>query len=182
MSIVSLVLIIASAGLLVLGIVQGSDPLVVGSIALSLVAASVLFLGIRRQQKTPAVSGLPRSPRPSTPSTPPTSEPALPAPAVPEPVAAPAGADTGETFTDSEDPDDEPPAERLSANQLERAASLGLDVLVVDGRPRYHRNGCPHLVDRSSEPLPLSEAIELGFNSCALCHAATSLLELARER
>ena len=47
-------------------------------------------------------------------------------------------------------------------------------VVVVDGRPRYHLAGCPHLVGREPEPLPVAEAVELGFTPCAHCAPATA--------
>ena len=33
---------------------------------------------------------------------------------------------------------------------------------MIDGRPRYHLTGCVHLLGRRTEPLPVSEAVELG--------------------
>ena len=53
-------------------------------------------------------------------------------------------------------------------------------VLVIDGRPRYHQAGCVHLLGRDSEPLPVSEAVELGFTPCSLCEQDSALLADAR--
>lgn len=43
------------------------------------------------------------------------------------------------------------------------------DVWVVDGRPRYHREGCQILSDQDAEVVPLSQADEDGFIPCSLC-------------
>lgn len=43
------------------------------------------------------------------------------------------------------------------------------DVWVVDGRPRYHREGCQILTDQDAEVIPLSQADEDGFIPCSLC-------------
>ncbi|HEV2087172.1 MAG TPA: hypothetical protein VGR21_02555 [Cryptosporangiaceae bacterium] len=77
---------------------------------------------------------------------------------------------------DLEDPADEPPAELLLASEEDTLSHRDDEVLVVDGRPRYHLTGCPHLADKSSEPLPVAEAVELGFTPCSRCAVATTLL------
>lgn len=49
---------------------------------------------------------------------------------------------------------------------------LGLSegsVVVVDEHPRYHLNSCDWLSGRTTIPLSLTEARELGFTPCALC-------------
>lgn len=75
-----------------------------------------------------------------------------------------------------DDPPDEPAAELLLSSEERRVAQLNDDVMVVDGRPRYHVSGCTHLADKASQPLPASEAVELGFTPCSACSAATTLL------
>ncbi|MFI5915001.1 hypothetical protein [Dactylosporangium sp. NPDC051541] len=70
---------------------------------------------------------------------------------------------------DDEDPADEPGVQPSSAADLARVAALPDNVLVIDGRPRYHVPTCPHLLGRESEPLPAHEAVELGFTPCAIC-------------
>jgi hypothetical protein len=57
---------------------------------------------------------------------------------------------------------------------------MSAEVLVVDGRPRYHVPGCVHLLGRPIEPLPVNEALELGFSPCALCEPDSALLADAR--
>ncbi len=79
-----------------------------------------------------------------------------------------------------EDPPDEPSAQIVSPANAARVAMLSTDVLVVDGRPRYHVPGCVHLHGRETEPLPVGEAVELGFTPCALCEPDSALLADAR--
>ncbi len=74
------------------------------------------------------------------------------------------------------DPPDEPPAELLLSYEERELSDCDAEVLVVDGRPRFHLADCLHLGDKSAEPLVLSEAAELGFTSCSLCAAATTVL------
>lgn len=74
------------------------------------------------------------------------------------------------------DPPDEPAPQQVSAADAERVGRMATEVLVVDGRPRYHLPGCVHLLGRESEPLPVREAIELGFSPCGLCEPDSALL------
>jgi hypothetical protein len=76
----------------------------------------------------------------------------------------------------AEDPLDEPPEQRTPRSDAELIARLPAEVLVVDGRPRYHVTGCPHLLDKEAEPLPVAEAVELGFGPCGWCQPDTVLL------
>lgn len=95
--------------------------------------------------------------------------------------AADAGAvsGVGEPATE-DDPADEPAPQRLSAAQAARLIRLDADVLVVDGRPRFHLRDCPHLLGRKTETLPVSEAMELGFTPCTRCEPASALLAETR--
>lgn len=77
---------------------------------------------------------------------------------------------------DDDDPPDEPAPQVVSAADAARVAQLTSDVLVIDGRPRYHLAGCVHLLGRESEPLAVNEAAELGFTPCSLCEPAHALL------
>ena len=76
----------------------------------------------------------------------------------------------------ADDPLDEPPEQRTPRSDAELISRLPAEVLVVDGRPRYHVTGCPHLLDREAEPLPVAEAVELGFGPCGWCQPDTVLL------
>jgi hypothetical protein len=84
-----------------------------------------------------------------------------------------------EDFLD-EDPPDEPPAQLVQPADAARVARMSTEVLVIDGRPRYHLAGCVHLLGRDGEPLPVSEAVELGFTPCSLCEPDSALVAEAR--
>ncbi len=71
---------------------------------------------------------------------------------------------------------EEPDEETVTASDIERIARLTNEVLVVDGRPRYHLDGCLHLFGLAPEPLPAVEAVELGFTPCGQCRPAAALL------
>ena len=71
-------------------------------------------------------------------------------------------------------------AERQPGLRAARVAQMSVEVLVIDGRPRYHLPGCVHLLGRQHEPLPVSEAVELGFTPCGLCEPDSALLAEAR--
>ncbi len=79
-----------------------------------------------------------------------------------------------------EDPLDEPPAQLVPPADAAVVARLETDVMVVDGRPRYHLTNCVHLLGREFEALPVREAVELGFTPCSLCEPDTTLLAQAR--
>jgi hypothetical protein len=81
---------------------------------------------------------------------------------------------------DDEDPPDEPVAQRVSAADAARVARMSTEVLVIDGRPRYHVAGCVHLLGRPYEPLVVAEAVDLGFSPCGLCEPDSALLADAR--
>jgi hypothetical protein len=83
-------------------------------------------------------------------------------------------------YDDEDDPPDEPPPQYVSPADAARVARLATEVLVIDGRPRYHLPGCEHLLGRESEPLPVAEAVELGFSPCSLCAPNSALLAGAR--
>ncbi|MGN9907085.1 hypothetical protein ACTMTJ_05945 [Phytohabitans sp. LJ34] len=92
-------------------------------------------------------------------------------------------ADADETtadILDEDDPPDEPAAQYVSPADAARIARMTADVLVIDGRPRYHLAGCVHLLGRESEPLPVGEAVELGFSPCGRCEPDSALLADAR--
>jgi hypothetical protein len=179
----SLLLILVAVVLLAVGLVQGSNPYLVGSIVASLLAAIALIVGSKR-------------PRPVPPAEPVEEDAELIGrrvrtrlePSIPAQGAAP-DTDRGRTGQqsaadddefDDEDPPDEPGAQHVLPADSARVAELSTDVLVVDGRPRYHISGCVHLLGRDSEPLPVGEAIGLGFTPCGLCEPDSALLAEAR--
>jgi clumping factor A len=80
---------------------------------------------------------------------------------------------------DADDPADEPLPQAVRPGDAVRMARIDAEVLVVDGRPRYHLADCPHLVGRLAEPLPAREAVELGFSPCGLCRPVDRLVAQA---
>lgn len=204
MIVISLLLIAVAVVLLAAGLWQPSGALLGGSIAASLLAAIALIAGARRtaeageepvDDEAPAGAGRHEAPPPGPqyqPSAAPVDEyrsgqvPSgyvQPASAPLEPVTAvipiQGGAD-GPAEAEDVDPPDEPAPQQVSAADAARVAQMSVEVLVVDGRPRYHLAGCVHLLGREYEPLPVGEAIELGFTPCGLCEPDSALLADAR--
>jgi len=260
----SVLLILVAVGLLVGGVVDGSNPLIVGSMAATVIAAIVLVVGVRQSadaddEDAPAGDNTPTQVFPSPfrdtvepgrrsrwdrfrrggvpDATISSAEPTSPVSGEPPsrgtiPAQSPArgeasgsneaarrdGASThsGSELTtetgsddaglaaagrdgmasatpfdardddyddefDDEIPADEPDAESVSLDDAARVAALSREVLVIDGRPRYHLPHCVHLMGRDSEPLPIGEAIELGFTPCALCEPDSKLLAEASQ-
>jgi hypothetical protein len=189
--VVSLVLLAVAGVLLVVGILQGNTDagtaLLVASIATTLGAAALLYLGVRprsvvRDTATdPGDAGEPVDRRtPAGRAVPPRGEPAartqvLPAVAAPPAASSPAASPPADRLAD-EDPPDEPAIEAAAAADLDRIGGRDDEVVVVDGRPRYHLAGCAHLTGRESEGLPVSEAAELGFTPCMRCAPIATLL------
>jgi hypothetical protein len=225
----SSLLIVVAVGLLVLGLLQGSDALLVASLGASLLAAVALIVVGRqaaaaRSARTRAGRQVPserydplashlgeeldlsgsgefgrRSERQAVgvgaqagtaygPSIGGASDETAPIrPVHNEPEAAPpahGGDEPGrsEEFPsgydraagpardhDDDELADEPPIQHSSAADVARVATLDAEVLVIDGRPRYHVPTCPHLLGREHEALPAHEAVELGFTPCSAC-------------
>lgn len=78
------------------------------------------------------------------------------------------------------DPTVEPPEEDTDAGDALRIAEMSDEVRVLDERPRYHVAGCAWVGGRSSLPLPVNEARELGFSPCALCRPDAMLCHRRR--
>lgn len=102
--------------------------------------------------------------------------PAQPPQQEPEQPGPPAGAEADPAATEAAmpalppaGPDGEPPEERLVPAAAQIAAAAEDEVVVVDERPRYHLEGCPFLPGRPVIPLPVREAVELGFTPCGWC-------------
>lgn len=192
MIIASLLLIVAAAGLLGLGLWQSSIGLLTGSIAASLLAAVVLVVGARRAAgaRPPARHAVvDQTPDRLPPAQAPTTEATtMTIPAQGPPDQRPPDRGGAETTAEEVEPDleqdgeppDEPAPQQVSAEDVARVGRMLTEVLVVDGRPRYHLPGCVHLLGRDREPLPVGEAIELGFTPCSLCEPDSALLADAR--
>jgi hypothetical protein len=238
----SLLLIVVAVGMLVAGVLQGANALLIASIVASLLAAVALIVGGRQAAAARATargasggSRTTRSPRveepadltevrpgrralerepvgagvggstygggygarsdetsmmepirdePYPPSIPqqhdsgyPPFEDAAYDDAASDDAAYDAAADDDDDF---DEPEDEPAPQQTSPGDAARIAGMNTDVYVVDGRPRYHLRGCVHLMGRDNEPLPVSEAVELGFSPCGVCEPDSSILAAAR--
>ncbi len=66
-------------------------------------------------------------------------------------------------------PPDEAPEEPRDDAAAELVKRLDDEVVVVDEQPRYHVGGCRALVATAVIPLPVREAVELGFTPCGWC-------------
>jgi hypothetical protein len=65
--------------------------------------------------------------------------------------------------------DEEPPEESRDQSVAALVAQLPDEVVVVDEQPRYHLGSCRALAARAVIPLPVQEAVELGFSPCGWC-------------
>ncbi|WP_188115983.1 hypothetical protein [Salinispora fenicalii] len=167
--------------LLVAGLADGSSILLVVSIAASLLAAVALVVGARQAaaaraaaERTPSEAhrgggSAYRQPDgfllPGQQAPPPIDHggtgwrqpPGLPVAGV-EPVA-----------------DDGPAPPAVSPAEAARLARMDREVWVVDGHSDYHLAGCSRLLGEP-EPLPVAEAIDLGFTPCIPCAPVAALL------
>ncbi|MER7890990.1 hypothetical protein ABTX15_14315 [Micromonospora sp. NPDC094482] len=204
MIVASLLLILVAVALLVLGLAGGSSLMLIISIGASLLAAVALVVGARQAATSRTTAGPdPSGPwqaeasRPAEPAAPrvaygpPLAEPEIPVQHVPstvgtggtgwrQPPEAPADDEPSPGAAAVGAHDDEPAAQPVTPAEEARLARLVDEVRVVDGRPRYHLDDCAHLVGRTHEPLPVAEAVELGFTPCQRCAPATVLLTDAR--
>jgi hypothetical protein len=80
------------------------------------------------------------------------------------------------------DDGDEPPVEEVEVTDLLLVVDLRDEVLVVDEHPRYHVDGCPWLIGRTTIPLPLDEARTDGFTPCGQCTPDRHLAQVERAR
>ncbi len=176
----SILLILVAVVLLVAGLAGGASPLLIASIAASLLAAVALVAGARQAAANRATGGRTRGLRTGaepagTPYGPRLAEPEIPLQHIP-PTVETGGPEwrqpPGPPVTDPS----EPPAQPLSPADVDRLAELDDAVHVVDGHPRFHLPDCAHLAGQDDEALAVAEAVELGFTPCAHCAPATVLL------
>jgi len=188
--VVSLLLFLAGVGLLAGGLVSESIVLEVGSILAALLAAMVLYFGVRQRGGVPVEE-------PEAGETPPNFAPLKSTWSRPADAEATAAEEPGPAAGESADwllepaeqaappveepvaaeveaqeeplPGDEPEEEPVSDADALRVSERTDDVLVIDGRPRYHLQLCPTLGDDETVALPVSEAREAGFTPCARC-------------
>ncbi|HEV7209916.1 MAG TPA: hypothetical protein VGN54_14410 [Mycobacteriales bacterium] len=140
MIVLSVVLVIIAAVLLIVGIVTQGVVVIYLSIAASAAAALLLFLGVRGSRAIGEAAETTGPVGPAGPSPRPT-------PGVADPAA-----------------DDE------LHDGTAIAGALSTPVMVVSGRPRYHRAGCRFISGRDdAEEIPVEEAREVGFTPCGVC-------------
>jgi hypothetical protein len=198
-----LLLLVAGLALLVLGLITGSTPLVVGSIVASLLAA----MAVRHYRGRQQADGVGASSEPSV------TPPAVTRPAVTPEAVTPEAARHGAALRTAEPipvlasvvsaepaqvavplahaaaepdrvaaeparahPDEVTDTDPAVADTDPPLRSRGDEsVWVIDGRPRYHLPGCAFLISRGPEPVPLRQAVEDGFTPCALCDPDSGL-------
>jgi hypothetical protein len=73
--------------------------------------------------------------------------------------------------------DAEAPEEQRDPAAAELVATLPDEVVVIDEQPRYHLTDCRALAAKPVIPLPVREAVELGFTPCGWCTPDTRLAE-----
>ncbi|AGL15537.1 hypothetical protein [Actinoplanes sp. N902-109] len=111
-------------------------------------------------------------------------DPAAGGPVVGGPVAGGAGDARNAEYGDPDpaDPDDEPLPQAVRPADAVRVARLDAEVVVMDGRPRYHLATCPFVAGKETEALPVAEAVELGFSPCGTCRPVDALMAAATRR
>ncbi|MEP6853440.1 MAG: hypothetical protein ABJA87_12405 [bacterium] len=185
----SLLLFLAGVALLAAGLVSESIGLEVGSIAAALLAATVLYFGVRQRggavtEGSEALSTAPNLP-PLKSSWSRQDNDAHPAGTDESVDQSPGWLLDGDKESAVADPtegpddpraDDDPDVESVTDANALRIAERTDDVLVVDGRPRYHLSSCPTLADDETVPLPVNEAREAGFTPCARCRPDSHIL------
>ncbi|MGH8791370.1 MAG: hypothetical protein ACRDXX_01820 [Stackebrandtia sp.] len=183
---------VAGAGLLVAGLVNGNDSYLIGTIAVSLVAATCLFISSRRSASRSRTRT--RTRRAERVEVARQAEPVDSRLSGKSKSRAEWEREDG-SFRDDESavddyddsdvdlefdtqavPADEPPEADMSSVESAALMRMDTEVMVVDGRPRFHMTSCVHLVGRECEPLPAYEAVELGFGPCSLCRPVQALL------
>jgi hypothetical protein len=135
-------LLIAALVCLCIGLLLSSAPWLIGSLAASVLAALLIY-------RNRAVFAMSRPARTAPDRT------------APRAAAGKHARDAGEAVEALE------AVEAVAAPPV--AGRPDPDVWVVDGRPRYHREGCQIIDEQDAETIPLSQADEDGFIPCSLC-------------
>ncbi|MBQ6639784.1 MAG: hypothetical protein IJH84_01975 [Saccharopolyspora sp.] len=160
MLLVVLALVLAAAGVLVTSVVIGSPAWSWLSVVLCAVCAVLLVVDRLRRRREAS------------------SSPSGPGPAVPADDSREGTAAQSATAEDGSG--DEPAEEDTDAADALLVSESDEEVVVVDERPRYHLAACGWLGDREVLSLPVREARELGFTSCARCTPDAVLAGQAR--
>lgn len=201
----SLLLLVAGAGFLITGLVSGNDSFLIGTIVASLMAAVCLYAGTRNRSGKTAeprdmdaraavgsgddfasvdarLRGRGGDKRDGSDSEYGSDQPGARGSVVEPPKQQSTNRRSSrrdfvdiDVETDAV-PSDEPAEVPMSSVEAAALMRMDAEVMVVDGRPRFHLGGCVHLAGRDSEALPAYEAVELGFTACSLCRPAQSLI------
>ena len=183
-------LLLVAVVFVVLGIVQSSVGWIIASLVASALAAGVMVWSYLQTRKRVAAGGSGSGPdAPERSGTPAAQAPAAPPPLEPSDGAPRAqrptdtGADTRETVSFAPvsmgKREEAEPAGDVAEGTDTAVATSDIDVLVIDGQPRYHLSGCSAVIGNGrAEPIPLSQALEDGFVPCPTC---TPPRELAGE-
>jgi len=75
-----------------------------------------------------------------------------------------------------------PAEEDVEVTDLLLVVDLRDEVLVVDGQPRFHLDGCPFVAGDATVPLPVAVARADGFGPCGTCRPVQHLADTARAR
>ena len=155
MIVISAALVAVALVLLVIGLVGGGLGFVYASIAVSLASFGFLIAGIlqKRNEEVPGARDASSDEdsavvtvRKDAPSTAPSTDRST-------------DRSTGTTSTSGTTTDD---------------AVTG-QVLVVEGRPRYHVEGCRYLTGKDANPLEVVQARQDGFTACGVCRPDAAL-------
>lgn len=159
MIVISGALVLVALVLLIIGVVGPDLTFVYASIAVSLVSLVFLVVGIlqRRGESTPAAE-------------------TAPAPQVTPADEVTAVVPSQEARASMRKVVQEPPAADTADAELE----TGGTVLVVEGRPRYHVEGCRYLSGKAAEAVDVLDAREEGFSPCGVCKPDDALAAAAQ--
>jgi len=169
--VISGALVLVALVLLIIGVVGPDLAFVYASIAVSLVSLVFLVVGIlqRRGEPATAAEGV-DAPQPVTVDDP--AEGVTVRPTSVRRAAAPVVEDDVEPLSADEAP---------VAGTVDEEPVPGGDVLVVEGRPRYHVVGCRYLSGKTPEAVEVGQARAEGFTPCGVCKPDVALVALAEE-
>ena len=176
-------LLLIAAVLVGLGVFYGSVPLVIASLVASALAAAVMLYSYLSSRRRAAKAASPTTVTPTASASTSDSSPGIvgntsasSAPATTGVTAAstpPATTAPDNAAPDTASPDTASPGTAspdnapLAATSASRVES---DVVVIDGQPLFHLLGCVSLSPAdATEPIPLSQAVEDGFEACSVC-------------
>jgi hypothetical protein len=172
--ILSGILVVLAIALLVAGIVVGADgvggvqglTLIYVSIAVSIVSALCLAIGVYLRRKELFGSGAAAPARAGKPA-----KGGKPGKAARQAKGA---KEKGAKEADGRLPD-EPAEETVTLPSQPLDVPADATVFVVRGRKRYHLENCRQLTGRDKEDLTYAEALEEGFSPCTACMPDTAL-------